>query len=156
MKRLKLFLMTAIAIMCTTSVKAQAPNEKQRMSREQMVEMQAKHIAEDLALDDKTNKKFIDTYSRYKKELWTVAPKPDKKMNRASETEEQAAQKMRERFERSQKILDIRDKYYKEFSKFMTQKQIELMYDKEKKMMQRLKMKHDGKRRMPQRFGNKQ
>lgn len=148
--------MTAIAIMCTTSVKAQAPNEKQRMSREQMVEMQAKHIAEDLALDDKTNKKFIDTYSRYKKELWTVAPKPDKKMNRASETEEQAAQKMRERFERSQKILDIRDKYYKEFSKFMTQKQIELMYDKEKKMMQRLKMRHDGKRRMPQRFGNKQ
>lgn len=156
MKKLKLFLMTAIAIMCTTSVKAQAPNEKQRMSREQMVEMQAKHIAEDLALDDKTNKKFIDTYSRYKKELWTVAPKPDKKMNRASETEEQAAQKMRERFERSQKILDIRDKYYKEFSKFMTQKQIELMYDKEKKMMQRLKMRHDGKRRMPQRFGNKQ
>ena len=123
------------------------------MSREQMVEMQAKHIAEDLALDDKTNKKFIETYSRYKNELWTVAPKPGKKMNRPSETEEQAAQKMRERFERSQKILDIRDKYYKEFSKFMTQKQIELMYEKEKKMMQRLKMRHDGKRRMPKKDG---
>lgn len=156
MKRLKLFLVTTIAIMCTTTVLAQAPNRKQRISREQMVEIQAKHIAEDLALDDKTNKKFIDTYSRYKKEIWTIAPKPGKKMNKSSETEEQAAQKMRERFERSQKILDIRDKYYKEFSKFMTQKQIEMMYEKEKKIMQRLKMRHDGKRGMPKRNGNKQ
>ncbi len=156
MKRLKLFLVTTIAIMCTTTVLAQAPNRKQRISREQMVEIQAKHIAEDLALDDKTNKKFIDTYSRYKKEIWTIAPKPGKKMNKPSETEEQAAQKMRERFERSQKILDIRDKYYKEFSKFMTQKQIEMMYEKEKKIMQRLKMRHDGKRGMPKRNGNKQ
>lgn len=156
MKRLKLFLVTTIAIMCTTTVLAQTPNKKQRISREQMVEIQAKHIAEDLALDDKTNKKFIDTYSRYKKEIWTIAPKPGKKMNKPSETEEQAAQKMRERFERSQKILDIRDKYYKEFSKFMTQKQIEMMYEKEKKIMQRLKMRHDGKRGMPKRNGNKQ
>lgn len=148
--------MTTIAIMCTTTVLAQTPNKKQRISREQMVEIQAKHIAEDLALDDKTNKKFIDTYSRYKKEIWTIAPKPGKKMNKPSETEEQAAQKMRERFERSQKILDIRDKYYKEFSKFMTQKQIEMMYEKEKKIMQRLKMRHDGKRGMPKRNGNKQ
>ena len=49
---------------------------------------------------------------------------------------------MRQRFEQSQKMLDIRDKYYKEFSKFMTQKQIELMYDKERKIMQRLSKRH--------------
>ena len=74
-----------------------------------------------------------------------------KKNNKAgSETEEQAAQNMQRRFEQSQKVLDIRNKYYKEFSKFMTQKQIEQMYDKERKIMKRLKQRHDrnqGKKR---------
>ena len=57
---------------------------------------------------------------------------------------------MRKRFERSQKVLDIRNKYYQEFSKFLTQKQIEQMYDKERKMMKRLSERrraNHGKRR---------
>lgn len=37
----------------------------------------------------------------------------------------------------SEKILDIRQKYYKEYSKFMTQKQIQRVYEIEKNMMKR-------------------
>lgn len=117
-------------------------SDKQRQSREQMVETQAAHIAKDLALDDKVYGRFITTYVNYKKEMWATAPKRPKKRPEASESENQAAANMQRRFEQSQKVLDIRSKYYKEFSKFLSQKQIELMYDKERKMMKRLSERH--------------
>lgn len=149
MKTVKL-IMLALAFMLSTVSSSAQDAGKQRLSREQMIETQAKNIAADLALDDKTYNKFISTYVNYKKELWSIAPKRKKQRNTGSETEEQAAQNMQRRFEQSQKVLDIRNKYYKEFSKFMTQKQIEQMYDKERKIMKRLKQRHDrnhGKKR---------
>lgn len=149
MKTVKLILL-ALAFMLSTVSSSAQDTGKQRLSREQMIETQAKHIAADLAFDDKTYSKFISTYVSYKKELWSIAPKRKKNNKAGSETEEQAAQNMQRRFEQSQKVLDIRNKYYKEFSKFMTQKQIEQMYDKERKMMKRLKQRHDrnqGKKR---------
>ncbi len=145
MKTVRFFILALAVILCTVSASAQDAG-KQRLSREQMIETQAKHIASDLALDDKTYNKFISTYVSYKKELWSIAPKRKKSNKAASQTEEQAAQNMQRRFEQSQKVLDIRNKYYKEFSKFLTQKQIELMYDKERKIMQRLKQRHDRQR----------
>ena len=50
-------------------------SEKQRMSREQLAEVQARHIARQLAFDDKTTAKFVDTYTRCQKEIWTLAPR---------------------------------------------------------------------------------
>lgn len=133
--------------MLLSAVSMQAQDNKQRMSREQMTETQAKHIAADLNLSSSVYDKFVTTYVNYKKELWAIAPKKDKQKGKKkqSETDEEAAERMRQRFERSQKTLDIRDKYYKEFSKFLTQRQIEQMYDKERKMMQRFKKRHDDK-----------
>lgn len=142
MKVFKLFMLVLAFAASTPRLIAQQ-SDKQRLSREQMIEAQAKHIATDLAFDDKIYDKFITTYVNYKKELWATAPKCKRKQHKMGETEEQAAQNMRNRFEQSQKVLDIREKYYKEFSKFLTQKQIEQMYDKEKKIMQRLKQRHN-------------
>ena len=136
MKTTRTIILTLMLVF--TAFGTQAQNAKQRMSREQMAETQAKHIAADLNLTGKTYDRFVETYENYKKELWQTVPKCRKKNCRNSETEEQAAEKMRKRFERSQKVLDIRNKYYQEFSKFLTQKQIEQMYDKERKMMKRL------------------
>ena len=45
----------------------------------------------------------------------------------------------------SEKILNIRQKYYKEYSKFMTQKQIQRVYEIEKNMMKRFSQ-HRGKK----------
>ena len=136
MKTTRTIILTLMLVF--TAFGTQAQNAKQRMSREQMAETQAKHIAADLNLTGKTYDRFVETYENYKKELWQTVPKCRKKNCRNSETEEQAAEKMRKRFERSQKVLDIRNKYYQEFSKFLTQKQIEQMYEKERKMMKRL------------------
>lgn len=141
MKFLKVVLVAVSFMAFSATVNAQ-DSDKQRQSRGQMVETQAAHIAKDLALDDKVYGRFITTYVNYKKEMWATAPKRPKKRPEASESENQAAANMQRRFEQSQKVLDIRSKYYKEFSKFLSQKQIELMYDKERKMMKRLSERH--------------
>ena len=52
MKRFFGILMMVIAMMTvTTSVCAQAPNQKQRLSREQLAEKQAQYISRNLGID---------------------------------------------------------------------------------------------------------
>ena len=98
---------------------------------------QARHIAQQLAFDDETTAKFVDTYSRCQKEVWSLAPR--KRVGKgASKTDRETEEAIEERFDRSQKLLDIRKKYYKEYSKFLTPKQIQRVYSIEKNMMKRL------------------
>ena len=128
-----------ILIMLTIfSIMAVAQNsEKPRMSREELAEKQAKYIAHELAMDDATTQKFVTTYCAYQKELWALGPRV--KENKDTEmTEAEAEQLIQARFERSQKILTIREKYYKEYSKFLTAKQIEQVYEIERQLMHRL------------------
>ncbi len=135
MKKIFNVMMLVIAMtMFTVNSFAQAPNNKQRLTREQLSEKQAKYIANDLALDDETTAKFINTYTQCQKEIWTLGPRPRRNGNN---NEEQIGQNIKKRFEMSEKILDIRQKYYKEYSKFMTQKQIQRVYEIEKNMMKR-------------------
>ena len=130
---------------CTTAVQAQNnPSDNQRMSREQLAEAQAKHISHELALDDATSKKFIETYLDYQKEVWALGPHL-KRSQQANQTDAEAEQTIKQRMERSQKILDLREKYYKKYSQFLTQKQIERVYELEQKAMKRLsKRAHQG------------
>ena len=60
-KFLGMMMMVVMMMTVTANVCAQTPKQKQRLSREQLAEVQAKHIAHDLGLDDKTSSKFIDT-----------------------------------------------------------------------------------------------
>lgn len=141
----------AVTLIVTSGVTASAQQDnRQRLSREQLAEKQAQRIAEEVAMDNATTKRFIDTYCRCQKEIWTVAPKPHKRNDKDAgvKTDEQTEQNIKARFERSQKILDIRQKYYAEYSKFLTQKQIQSVYDAEKRMMDRL-----GKNKGPHKKG---
>lgn len=146
MKRIN-YLLTALALLFTATCAQAQNNDDRRQKRENMSEAQASYIADELALDDKTHKKFVETYVKYKKEMWKAMPKRPKGKPKDGDTEEEASKRMRERFDSSRKMLDIQDKYYKEFSKFLTQKQIEKMYDKERQMMQKLRKRHDHKGR---------
>lgn len=135
MKKIFNVMMLVVATMMFTSNSfAQAPNNKQRLTREQLSEKQAKYIAKNLDLDDETTAKFINTYTQCQKEIWALGSRPRHDENN---NEEQIGQNIQKRFEMSQKILDIRQKYYKEYSKFMTQKQIQRVYKIEKNMMKR-------------------
>lgn len=145
MKKVFSILLTAIMMMAfSTAVSAQEndgqqPSKKQRMSREQMAEMQAKHIARQLALDDATSQKFIDTFSAYQKEVWTLRPQGKQHGKKKSEmTDAEVEKSIKDQFDHSQKILTLRQEYYKKYSKFLTPKQIQRVYELEKQSMNRL------------------
>ena len=135
MKKIFNVMMLVVALMLVSvNSFAQNANDKQRLNREQLSEKQAKYIANELMLDNETTAKFVNVYTQCQKEVWALGPRPRRNTNG---NEEQIEQNIKKRFEMSEKILDIRQKYYKEYSKFLTQKQIQRVYEVEKNMMKR-------------------
>lgn len=122
------------AILVSMSLYAQQPGSK-RISREELAVKQAEHICTELALDSATSTKFKETYCAFQKEIWALGPSLGRK---SSEDPDKA--EIEQRFERTQKILDIRKKYYGIYSTFLTQKQITRVYEIEREMMRRLSM----------------
>ena len=145
MKTIVKFIFAAVIMMASNAaIQAQNQNsDNQRMSREQLAEAQAKHIAKELALDDATTKKYVEAFCDYQKEIWALGPRLDHK-KKSEMTDAETDQAIKERFERSEKILDIRQKYYKRYSQFLAPKQIERAFELERQAMKRLE-KH-GKR----------
>lgn len=147
MKRIVSILMMMVAMMTITiSASAQAPNQKQRISREQLAEKQALHIAHDLAFDEKTTAQFIDTYTACQKEIWALGPRI---RHNKKGSEAQSEQDIKQRFEMSEKILNIRQKYYQKYSQFLTQQQIQRVYEIEKNMMKRFAQHAKGAKGQP-------
>ena len=149
MKKMMTIALCAIMMaLCTTAVQAQENQKdmpRKRFSREQMAEAQAKHIAQELALDDATSKKFIETYQEYLKEVWANGPRHHRHQQgqpqaqpQEPQTEADAEKAIKERFEQQQKMLNLRETYYKKYSQFLTQKQIQRVYELEQQAMQRL------------------
>lgn len=134
----KLFLIAIMAMM-TISMSAQ-DNSKQRKSREELAQIQAKKISDNLAFDEKTSARFIETYCQYQKEVWAMGPRLGKGKRAAAgqKDNDEAQESVKQRLERSQKLLDLRKKYYAEYSKFLSEKQIERVYQLEKQTMSRL------------------
>lgn len=139
-KILGMLMMVMMMMTISVSSYAQAPNQKQRISREQLAEKQAQHISHDLGLDEKTSSKFIDTYTQCQKEIWALGPRPHFKRGKSA-SDAQTEQQIKQRFEMSEKILDIRQKYYKKYSQFLTQQQIQRVYEIERQMRKRFAQK---------------
>ncbi len=113
-------------------------NDKQKMTREQLAKAQARHIAQDesLAFDDALTKQFIQTYCAYQKEIWALGPRIPEVTD--SMTDEEVDRILKSRFERSEKILAIREKYYKKYSEFLTPKQVQRVFELDRIMVRRL------------------
>ena len=121
----------SLAMFMSMTMAAQ-PNGK-KLTREELAVKQAGYISRELAFDEETSKKFEETYCDFQRELWALGPSLGKQQSENPNEEE-----MKQRFERSQKILDLRRKYYAIYSTFLTQKQISRMYEIERDMMRRL------------------
>lgn len=132
MKQIVKSMMVALMMIATCTVAfAQPQGKKQRMSREQLAEVQAHHIAEQLAFSDDVTAKFVSVFCQQQQEIWALAPRLGRM---AAATDEELIQ---QRFDRSEKILAIRKKYYKEYSQFLTQAQIKRVYEIERQTMKR-------------------
>ena len=141
MNKMISMMVIAIAMLFSSINMSAQSNNQQRLSREELAEKQARHIAHELALDDATTQKYVATYCAYQKEVWALGPRV-KRHSSANATEAEAEQANKARMEQGQKILDLREKYYKEYSKFLTQKQIERAYELEQQVMRRLVRHH--------------
>lgn len=132
MKQIVKSMMVALMVIATCTVAfAQPQGKKQRMSREQLAEVQARHIAKQLAFSDDVTAKFVSVFCQQQQEIWALAPRLGRM---ATATDEEQIQ---QRFDRSEKILAIRKKYYKEYSQFLTQAQIKRVYEIERQTMKR-------------------
>lgn len=175
----KYFVMMVVAVLMGTQVmnaqqakgKGSGKHGGKRLTMEQVVNMQAEKIVNELSLDDKTAAKFTDVYKKYMQEQNDVRkafakefPMREKvadgkggtefKMKKPTDAE--VDKMMRERFKLSRKLLDVREKYYDEFRKFLSPKQVMKIYDQgqmdhgkfHKEMNRRAGMKKssDGKR----------
>lgn len=137
---MKLWLVAALMLMGTATISAQN-NKRQRLTREELADKQARHIAQTMAFDDATTKQFVETYTACQKEIWALGPRMKgarKQANTQQQTEAEAKEDIALQFERSEKLLQIRQKYYAEYSKFLTQNQIKRVYVLERRMMKRL------------------
>ena len=127
-------------LMGTATISAQN-NQRQRLTREELADKQARHIAQTMAFDDATTKQFVETYTACQKEIWALGPRMNgarKQANAQQQTESEAKQDIALQFERSEKLLQIRQKYYAEYSKFLTQNQIKRVSVLERRTMKRL------------------
>ena len=148
----KYFWMLVVAFMMGTQVinaqanKPKGKREHKRPTLEQIIQMQSQRIVDELGLDDKTAAKFTDVYKKYMKEmndlrLKNMPKKSDMKKDEVNKprnfTDAEVDKMMRDRFAQARKMLDIREKYYDEFRKFLSPKQIQKVYDMNMKDSQR-------------------
>ena len=135
MKNLIRLLLLAVALTAFSGT-VSAQSNKQRLTREQLAEVQAKHIAKETAMDKATSQRFIKTFCQFQRDIWALGPRP--KQSHSQMTDEETGQALKARFAHSRKILDLRQKYYAIYSEFLTQKQIQRVYELERQMMEHL------------------
>lgn len=135
MKNIIRLLLLAVALTAFSGT-VSAQSNKQRLTREQLAEVQAKHIAKEMAMDEATSQRFIKTFCQFQQEIWALGPRP--KQSHSQMTDEETGQALKARFAHSRKILDLRQKYYAIYSEFLTQKQIQRVYELERQMMEHL------------------
>ena len=68
MKNIIRLLLLAVALTAFSGT-VSAQSNKQRLTREQLAEVQAKHIAKEMAMDEATSQRFIDTSCQFHRDI---------------------------------------------------------------------------------------
>ena len=151
-------LLAALLIGSQVSLSAQNKGNKERKQRptpEQVVKMQTDRMVKALMLDDATAAKFTPVYEKYLKELREcrmMNHKPRVKRDatqvtdatqpatpRPAMTDAEIAQQIKDQFAQTRKTLDVREKFYNDFSKILSQKQILKIYQMERSYADKFK-----------------
>lgn len=148
----KSFILSAVMMLVASTLAfAQTPQGKARPSKEQMAQMQAVKIAEQLMLDEGTSSKFIPLYKEYKSENRAINEKYRKPKVKPAEgeapavkTDAEVDKEIRDQFAKSQEVLDLRKSYYEKFLKILSPKQIQQMYKLEKEQANGAMSRRDG------------
>ena len=132
--------------------------KKQRPTPEQMVQMQTNQMVKILMLDDATAAKFTPVYEKYLKDLseCRMMNRRERPRNNNAEatpatkpvlTDAEIEKQIKDQFAQSRKILDVREKYYDEFRKILSPKQIMKIYRTEQNNANKLKKEFDRRKK---------
>ncbi|MGL5937612.1 MAG: DUF3826 domain-containing protein [Phocaeicola sp.] len=136
MKKISMSIMViAILLVCQLRVLAQTPQVCS--TRAITSEERATQLLQELALSDAQAAKFTPLFKKYQEDMSALssARKELKKEARASNAEKveptdaDLKKAAKERFSRQRKMIDLKEKYYTEFSKILTAKQVEKVMD---------------------------
>ena len=155
-------LLAALMVGSLTTISAQNKDnkdKKQRPTQEQMIQMQTERMVKSLMLDDATAAKFTPVYEKYLKEvrdcrMMNHKPRMKKDAPQGTDansatpqkptmTDADIAQQIKGQFAQSRKMLDIREKFYNDFSKILSQKQIMKIYQMERNYADKFKKEFD-------------
>lgn len=134
LRLLTLILITACSLTATAQP-AESEKRDQQVNPNEFAQVQAQHIADELKLDENTTRQFVNIYRECAMEVWALG-RPGGNKKATTDAEAEAA--IQRRFEHSQKMLDIRKKYYNEYRRILTPLQIERVYQIEEQMMRKL------------------
>ena len=133
--------------------------KKKRPTPEQLMERQTNRMVHKLMLDDAVTAKFVPVYQNYLKELreckdWKhfrqheAKRKGIKPKRKLMLTDAEVEELIKGRFAQSRKLLDVREKYYNEFQKILSPKQISKIYRMEQCNIGKNKKKGVDRKRM--------
>ncbi|MDR2650980.1 MAG: hypothetical protein LBC68_01520 [Prevotellaceae bacterium] len=124
----KLLILLLSAILCFSAVAQQKFTKNkdfkngEKPNKEEIIEKKCKKMADKLMLDDATAAKFTPVYKNYLNEL--SENRDVKKWNKNDEVNDSEIDKaVQDNFAKSRKMIEVREKYYNEFRKFLTAKQ---------------------------------
>jgi len=145
MKTILSTLLFVFTLLVSLNAEAQNP-ERFPMLRERMVQAKLREIKLSLKLDQATFEQFRPIYLKYEREISSINFRNLARLTKVdadSLSAEEADQLIVNQLESAQKLISIREKYYKEFRTVITPQQIIKLYQTEaelrKKVMQEMK-----------------
>lgn len=115
------------------------PFTPDRMSDEEIIQMQIRDLIPMLDLDKQAEAKLIKEYTAFRKEIDEISKNARPPQDIKDEKEIEKA--IQQNFAVSEQILQIRKKYYTRFKEFMKPSQIQMIYRIENEAGRRM---HDG------------
>lgn len=169
-------LVLALMLLGVVNMNAQEKKEegKKVVNQEEILQMQSKRMANRMMLNDADAAKFTDLYQKYQKELNGMRERKHDEVTKVL-TDAEIEARMKAKWDRQRKMVDVQEKYFKEFRKFLTVKQTQQvlnqrhggrrafgqqkfqgrMKQQNHKMMRRNNMRHMNKVDMHKRFQEK-
>lgn len=152
--------MVMAALLMTAATMAQTPAQPttERMTPAMRLDRQCQALVEALSLTTEEAARFVPTFKQYKADMDAIFKENFRARSHRSFhpqsgssaqpqqqpplSDEQIEAMILNRFKMSRAILDVREKYYKQFRSFMRPQQIQRMYELEKRNAERMSEEH--------------
>lgn len=148
---MKKLIFSLVAILFAVGVMAQPPQKGERGERpspQEMLQRRCQHLIQKMGLEQEAAAKFEPIYRRYQQEMMQIHRQYGRKhfhprgQETTPPTDEQIEERMLNRFALSRAILEVRERYYKEFRTVLSPRQVQHIYDQEREGGERMQHRH--------------